>query len=39
MRNPGELTSRIGQVVRFGPPKDIKKSGGGARTGRIVDEV
>jgi hypothetical protein len=35
----GNLTSRIGTSVRFGPPKDAKAKGGTPCCGTIVDEV
>ncbi len=38
-RIKGELTSRIGRRVRFGPPKDVEKGDGGAQYGTIIDEV
>ncbi len=38
-RIKGSLTSRIGQKVRFGAPKDVKRAGGGAHFGVIVDEI
>jgi hypothetical protein len=38
-RIPGELTSRIGRPVRFGPPQDIAGAGATADQGTIIDEV
>ena len=35
----GNLKSRIGKPVRFGAPKDVRRAGGAARVGRIIDEV
>jgi hypothetical protein len=35
----GELTSRIGQPVSFGAPKDVALTGGKPSSGMIVDEV
>jgi hypothetical protein len=35
----GELTSRIGQPVRFGAPRDVSQRGGGGAEGAIIDEV
>jgi len=36
----GPLTSRVGQSVRFGRPKDVRqRAGEGAFLGRIIDEV
>ena len=35
----GQLRSRIGRRVAFGPPADVKKAGGGSTCGKIVDEV
>jgi hypothetical protein len=38
-RIKGQLTSRIGRSVRFGPPQDVRTKGGAALQGTIVDEV
>ena len=35
----GKLSSRIGRPVHFGPPEDVKRKGGGAGAGTIIDEV
>jgi hypothetical protein len=35
----GELTSRIGWPVTFGPPADARKLGSDAIRGKIVDEI
>lgn len=35
----GKLTSRKGNRVRFGAPKDVQRGGGGALCGTIEDEV
>jgi len=35
----GKLSSRIGRPVHFGPPEDVKRKGGGAGAGSIIDEV
>jgi hypothetical protein len=35
----GPLTSRIGKMVRYGAPGDVRKTGSGDGAGIIVDEV
>ena len=38
-RVKGDLTSRIGNWVKFGAPNDASAKGGEARVGKIIDEV
>jgi hypothetical protein len=38
-RIKGTLRSRINAPVRYSPPRDVARFGGGHRTGKIVDEV
>ena len=35
----GKLSSRIGRPVHFGPPEDVKRKGGGAGAGTIIDKA
>jgi hypothetical protein len=35
----GQLRSRVGCAVNFGPPQDVALAGGASAAGRIIDEV
>src|ERR1700730_12634818 len=35
----GKLSSRVGWPVTFGPPADVRKGGGAAIRGKVIDEI